>query len=299
MLKTFVTVATLKNFSAAARELHTVQPTISRQIADLEAELGVQLLWRNTREVKMTPAGESLLRDAQDILARESLAKEQARRAARGQIGRLKIGYIGSAGYGFIPELVQTYTKHYPDVQVTLREMTVKRQIKAFKTGELDIGFSRPLPETERQNLTAEEIYIDTLIAVVPESHPLAIKKSLHLNQLETDNFVLFKRNEAIGLFDQIISACQTDHFSPKISNQAENMQTVLTEVAAGLGVSVVPSCVKQMYTKGCVFIPIEKQRPSIPTELHYRTEPIDATVQAFVNITINAKADIQKQMLA
>lgn len=298
ILKSFVAVAKARSFSAAARELNTVQPAISRHVSDLEEELGVQLLWRNTREVKITPAGESLLRDAKEMLAAEIAARESAKQAASGVTGRLRIGYLPPACFCFIPDLVRTYSSRYPGVKISLQEMTVRQQVEAFAAGKLDVGFSRPLSKAEGKGFLAEELYIDTLIGVLPENHPLGSAKSLSLIQLEKEPFILFSRNEAQGLFDQIIGLCQKEKFAPVISSQPVYMQTVLTKVAAGLGVSIMPGCVKKMYTRGCVFVPIQKQKPSIPTQLHYRSDPILPTVKDFVSLTIKARQNIQRQML-
>lgn len=296
-LKSFVTVAYLKNFSAAARELNTVQPAISRQISELEEELGVRLFWRNTREVKITAAGESLLQDAKNILATEVAAKKRAQLTAKGKIGRLRIGYLGPACFTFIPKLVQIYTTRYPDVEVKLREMTVRQQLEAFEADQLDIGFSRKLSKHHHKDFSVESIYVDTLIAVIPQAHPLANLKSLRLSQLEAEPFILFSRHEAAGLFDQIIGIFQKENLVPIISSQPENMQVLLTEVAAGLGVSVVPMCIKNMYTQGCVFVPIHGQKPSIATQLHYRSDPLLPTVETFVKITLENKLRIQEKM--
>jgi DNA-binding transcriptional LysR family regulator len=296
-LRSFVLVAMLKNFSAAARELNTVQPTISKHIADLEEELGVQLFWRNKREVKITPAGECLLHNAQEILASEVSTKFQVQQAARGKKGQLRIGYIGPACFCFLSELIRVYSKLYPEVELNLRKMTVQQEVDAFKAGQLDVGFLRPLPYPIK-GFSVEEIYVDTLTAVVPETHSLASHTRLKLQELKSEPFILFQDRAAVGVFEQIINACQKENFTPFIFSQPENMQTLLTEVAAGLGVSVVPGCVRKMYTEGCVFIPIEDQKPTIPTELHYRSDPYLPTVEAFVEIIRKAKPDIQKKML-
>jgi len=296
-LKSFVTVASLKSFSAAARELNTVQPAISRHIADLEDELGVSLFWRNTREVKITAAGLSLLKDAKKIIEQESLAKDQARRTAQGEIGTLRIGYMGSASFTFLPDLVRAYSKQYPNVKIRLFEMSVQEQIDGFDAGKLDIGISRSLPKNVKNDLSVEKLYMDSLFVVVPDSHPIATKKSLNLNELSLEPFILFKRNEAPGLFDKIINECHLSNFTPNISSQPGSMQTVMTEVSSGLGVSIVPGCIQRLYTKGCTFIPIKNHNPSISTELHYRTEPSEPTVEAFVNLTIKSLEDIQKKI--
>lgn len=298
-LKSFVAVATLKNFSAAARELNTVQPAISRHITDLEEELGVKLFWRNTREVRITPAGESLLLDAQSILANEVAATKRAQLAGQGKTGRLRIGYLGPACFTFIPRLVQNYTDRYPEVEIQLKEMTVRQQLEAFDAELLDVGFSRTLPSSHKKVLAEENIYVDTLMAVLPDKHPLAqsTTQAVRLKQLETEPFILFSRLEAAGLFDQIIGCFQKEGIVPTISSQPQFMQVVLTKVAAGLGVSILPACIKDMYAKGCSFVQIRGQKPSIATQLHYRPEPLLPTVESFVEIVLGYKVEIKHEM--
>ncbi|MDQ8207361.1 LysR family transcriptional regulator [Coraliomargarita sp. SDUM461003] len=294
LLRTFVAVAELKNFSAAARVLNTVQPAVSRQIADLEDELGVSLFWRSTREVKVTAAGEMLWGEAVALLAHEQRAKALVQRAARGEVGRLRIAYMGSACAHFIPQLVRAYTKAFPEVQVSLVEMTVQQQLDAFNADLIDIGFSRPLPQAARQGFAVEQVYVDTLMAVLPAEHRLAGETELALGRLIEEPFVLFQRSQAMGLFDQIISACEREGLAPRIVSEPESMQMLVTEVAAGLGVSIVPSCVRRLFTAGCVFIPLRPQNLSIATELHYRAEAPQPAVEAFVALTLQARQDIE-----
>lgn len=299
-LKSFVAVATLKNFSAAARELNTVQPAISRHITDLEEELGVRLFWRNTREVRITPAGESLLSDANEILTTEIAAIERAQLADQGKTGKLRIGYLGPACFTFIPKLVKTYATQFSNVEIILKEMTVRQQLEAFESEELDVGLSRALPGSYHKEFAAKDIYTDTLMAVLPDTHSLASpndSKPIRLKQLEKDSFILFSRREAPGLFDQIIGTFQREGTVPTISSQPEFMQVVLTEVASGLGVSILPACIRDMYTKGCTFIPIHGQKPSIATQLHFRPDPILPTVEAFVKIAMEHRQEIKKRM--
>jgi len=299
-LKSFVAVATLKNFSAAARALNTVQPAISRHVTDLEEELGVKLFWRTTREVKITPAGESLLFDAKKILANTAAARKRVLLAHQGKTGRLRIGYLGPACFTFIPKLVQSYISRYPEVEVSLREMTVRQQLEAFDAEDLDVGFSRSLPGSHRKDLAAEDIYQDTLMAVLPENHPIACQSSsepIQIQQLAAESFILFSRKEAAGLFDQIIGCFQKESVVPTITSQPEFMQVVLTQVASGLGVSVLPACTEDMYSTGCRFIRICGQKPSIATQLHYRPTPIQPTVKAFVDIVMENRDEIKKTM--
>ena len=268
-LKSFIAVAELKNFSAAARELHMVQPAISRQISDLESELGVSLFWRNTREVRITEPGKVLLRQARELLHKAEEAKEAVQRCANGEIGEVRIGYLPSPCIGFLPDVVRGFSERFPNVDIQLKEMTAQEQIDAFDNGQLDIGFSRPLPALKQEAFASTLIYNDHLFAVLPETHRLAGNAQVSLAELVGERFILFKREEAIGLFDQIISVCKQHGFSPEISNQPENMQTILTRVAAGLGVSIVPGCVANLLRAGCVFKAIEGVEVTVPLELH------------------------------
>lgn len=295
LLKSFVAVAEMQSFSAAARKLNTVQPAISRQISDLEEQVGVSLFWRNTREVKITAAGESLLVDAYDILERIDKAAEQARRAGRGETGRLRVGYLGSACLSFLPMLVQEYQKQYPSVQVSLSEMTVQEQIEAFGNGQIDIGFSRPLANGVETKIAKADVYLDSLTALLSNMHPLAGSKQIRFDQLKDESFILFSRNEARGLYDKIIHACHNHGFVPDVKSQPKAMQTVLTEVASGLGVSIVPGCVQRLYGKGCAFVPIQGVNSSIPLELHYVSTEQSATVEAFVKLVVELKQRIQE----
>ncbi|MGD7651857.1 MAG: LysR family transcriptional regulator [Verrucomicrobiales bacterium] len=297
LLKTFVAVARTKGFSAAARELNTVQPAVSRQISDLEAELGVSLFWRNSREVKITVAGETLLREAVAILAHEERARDLVQRAASGQTGHLRIGYISAASMPFLPAIIRHYRTRFPDVRISMTEMNAQQQLDAFDNDRIDIGISRHLPTPRHADLRYEPLYSDHLAAFVPADHPLAGQPHVNLTQLEPHPHILFERSGAVELFDQIISACRNAGFSPRITRQPENMQSVLTEVASGLGVSIAPGCIRHLNMTGCRSIPIQPPLAPIPCEIHYRNEPREPMVSAFANLAKNSTSDIQHRM--
>lgn len=296
-LKSFITVAKHKNFSEAANELHTVQPAISRHISALETELGVSLFKRNSREVAITEAGEQLLKDAKGILALAEHAKIQVKRAHNGQVGTLNIAHLSSACLTFMAKLVRVYKSQFPKVHVSLFEMTATEQIEAFKNEQIDIGFSRPLPSSIEDEFISHDIYIDKLIAVVNQDHSLAKKQYIDWAQLQNDKFILFNRDEAQGLFDETISLCKRAGFSPNIISQPRHMQTLVTEVSAGLGVAIAPFCVRKLYTEGCHFIALKKANAHIPLQIQYKQINSSATVQAFVDISLSAKAEIQQSM--
>ncbi|MGF1702329.1 LysR family transcriptional regulator [Photobacterium makurazakiensis] len=296
-LKSFITVATLKNFSAAARELNTVQPAISRHITALEEELGVKLFVRNSREVHVTAAGQQLLVDATTLLNQAHLTKQQAQRTARGEIGTLRIAYLGSACLTFIADLVRNYKSEHPYVEVSLLEMTASEQIKAFQDKQIDVGFSRPLPSPMKEQFNSMHVYTDTWVVIVPNCHALASGPSVNLTELEHEPIVLFNRSEAVGLFDEIITLCRQSGFSPQIVNQPTRMQTVITTVAAGLGIAIVPKCVTQLHSVGCQVIPITNLSPTIQTLLHTNKQEVTPTAQHFKDKVQDQLPFIQKLM--
>ena len=281
-LKSFIAVAKHQSFSEAARELYTVQPAISRQISSLETELGVVLFNRTSREVTITPAGEQLLKDSAVILALAEQAKIQAKRAHDGQIGTLNIAHLSSACLTFMTTLVRSYKERFPHVHVSLFEMTVTEQIEAFNNDRIDIGFSRPLPSAIADDFISHNIYIDKLVAIVNQSHALADRQTIDLVQLKDEKFVIFNRDEALGLFDETITLCKQAGFSPNIISQPKHMQTLVTEVAAGLGVAIAPYCVRKLYSDGCHFMALNHVSTQIPVHIQYKQNNNSATVAAF-----------------
>lgn len=296
-LKSFISVAKHQSFSDAAKQLHTVQPAISRHISALESELGVTLFQRNSRDVTITQAGEQLLKDASAILALTEQAKTQVKRAHSGQLGTLNIAHLSSACLAFMAKLVRLYKAQFPHVHITLFEMTATEQIEALKKDQIDISFSRPLPNAIADDYFKHDIYIDKLVAIVNENHPLATATSITISQLKEDPFIIFNRDEALGLFDETIMLCKQAGFSPNIISQPRHMQTLVTEVAAGLGVAIAPYCLRKLYSEGCHFIEIEKTNSYIPVQLQYKQSNQSATTRAFVDIALNTREEIQRLM--
>lgn len=297
-LRSFISVAENKSFSAAAKQLHTVQPAVSRHIAQLEEALGVSLFNRNSREVAITSAGKQLLTDGQLILKQIETARTNAKRADKGEIGSLKVAHMPSACLPFMATLVSTYLDGFPDVHVSLFEMTVTEQLRAFEEDRIDIGFSRPLPATLASEFFSHDIYIDKLVVVVNEHHPLANRQQIDLQQLHREDFILFNRDEAVGLFDDIILLCREAGFSPNITSQPRHMQTLLTEVAAGLGVAIGPQCITKQHTQGCHFLTINQVETVIPLQLQYKRANHATTVKPFVDNVLERRPEIEQSML-
>ncbi|CDU04206.1 Transcriptional Regulator, LysR family protein [Vibrio coralliirubri] len=297
VLKSFVAVATHCSFSKAAKELNTVQPAISRHITSLEHELGVSLFFRTSREVVISAAGQHLLKDAIKLIEQTEQAKQSAIRASSGCIGTLTIGYLGGATLSFLPRLVRQYIAENPNIDVDLVEMTASEQIEALDKREIDISFSRPLPNLLVDDYTSVTIYTDKLVAVLPVTHELAQHSTIQIKQLQQDPFILFEREQAVGLFDSIITQCDLSGFSPNIKKQPNNMQTVLTQVSSGLGVSIAPHAIRDLRSEGCVFVNLESVDVPMPLVMTHHSHTLSPTASVFVAVVQSEIEAIQQNM--
>ncbi len=198
-LRYFRAVAESQGFREAARRLHVVQPALSQTVSDLERELGVRLLTRNSRSVRLTSEGEVFLKEAKDILAHADRSVELARGASRGEIGSLSVGFLGSATAFFLPRIIREFRRRFPGVRLTLREMAPTHQIDEFRAGRLDVGFTRPIPAPDDAWLRSECLYRDSLLAVLPKGHPASTRPVVPVKQLAAEPFVLFHRAGAPG----------------------------------------------------------------------------------------------------
>ena len=296
-LRYFVTVAERRNFTRAAEELHVAQPAISQQIKTLEEELGVMLLLRTKRSVKLTAAGQAFFGEAKAILAHAEQAKLVAKRAARGEIGTLSIGCFGSAVSIFLPELLREYRRKYPAVRVHLFEMTPEQQLQALTREKIDVGFTRPLAAEQGYAFAQERVYRDRLVLALPETHALAKAKSVRLEKVAGEDFVMFKRGEAPELVDQMTALCAQAGFSPKIVSEPPMMSSVLMTVAAGIGVALVPGCVRNLGQAGVVFVPVRPVPPPIDLVLVRPKGEQQPTVAAWIELLKGRLPEIRKRM--
>lgn len=280
-LRYFVAVATELNFTRAAEKLNVAQPALSTQIANLEAELEVLLLQRTRRSVQLTAAGQVFLNDARQLLAQAQAAGDRARRAARGEIGRLNIGFFSAPTLIFLPSLVRRYRHFFPDVEVKLLELTPDRQLLAHERGEIDVGFTRELPPGH-PHLQGRLLLQERLMALLPRSHRLAGRAHLALSELDCEAFVLLERSEATSLYDQVVSACRSAGFSPRVVQTADLMATVATLVAAEQGVSLVPEGVRNLRRHDVAYVPLRPAAEPVPLIMSWSTAGDSATAAAF-----------------
>jgi DNA-binding transcriptional LysR family regulator len=296
-LRYFVAVAELRNFTRAAERLHVAQPAISQQIKTLEAELGTPLLLRDKRSVALTAAGAAFLVEARQILAHAERAAHVAQRAAKGETGRLAIGCFSSAVAGFLPEALAAFRATHPAVRVQLLELTPDQQLRALTEERIELGFSRPLVGEEQARFVAERVYTDRLMVALPTGHRLAAAKSVKLEQLAEEYFVLFQRAEAPALVDQMMALCARAGFAPRVVSDPPMMQTVLLAVASGVGVSLVPGCTRTFRQPGVVIVPLRPAPDALPLVTLRRKGELLPTVAAFTSLLRARLPEIRRTM--
>ncbi|MBV9228842.1 MAG: LysR family transcriptional regulator, partial [Chloroflexi bacterium] len=200
-LQYFVAVAETLNFSRAAERLCMAQPPLSQQIQRLEEEVGAQLFYRTKRSVRLTEAGQLFLQEAYRTLSQAEHAIQTARRAGKGEIGRLAIGFVGSSAYGFLPTVIRTFRERFPDVELTLREITTVEQVQALHEDRIQVGFLR-LP-VSADNIEYEPVQREPFFLVISAKHPLASLPEIPLHALEYEPFIFVPHALAPGLYDQ------------------------------------------------------------------------------------------------
>ncbi len=294
-LRYFTAVVQWKGYREASRRLHVAQPAISQTVADLEDELGLKLFSRAKRVAQLTPEGEIFYREAMRTLAQADLAINTAKRAAKGEVGNLSIGFLGSATYAFLPELIRTFKAQYPGVQLTLQELTPLQQEAAFNKGEIDIGFTRALTAEQGKVFTSRCLYRDPMMAVLPRSRQVKTKR-VGISDLANERFVLFHRDGAPGLFDTITRMCNDAGFSPRVENEPNMMQTVLSLVEAEEGVSIVPACVRNLRSAGVCFYRVQPDNVRVELIAAWKKEAPSVVLRAFLDLIDANVSQIRKK---
>jgi DNA-binding transcriptional LysR family regulator len=254
-LQYFATLADELHFGRAARKLAIAQPSLSQKIRSFENELGVSLFQRHNRQVALTSAGQSLHPYAKNILSDIGKAKTLVQGAGRGEIGQLRIGFIGLAALDILPPLLAQFRANYPNVIFNLYERSSAEQVKNVLDGELDVGIVRePRAVT---SLASMHITRDPLVVALPKSHRFAKKRRIAIRDLKDESFVLFPRNKGTAMYDRIIGACVAADFSPRVVQEANIMTTIIGLVATGVGLSIIPSVASCVRHERVVYLPL------------------------------------------
>ena len=282
-LRYFVTVAEESHFGQAAKRLRMTQPPLSQQIRQLEEELGVQLFRRVGRNIELTDAGRVFLDEARQTLAQAEHAIQNARRAARGEIGKLDIGLVVTAAYSVVPSVLQIFRERYPNVMVVLHELTTTEQTQALRAHKIDIGFLR-LPVIG-DDLEMRTVFREPLVIALPEDHPLAAIENIFVEMLESEQFILSPPQLRLAWHDQITCLCQQAGFSPKIAQQAIHVETILGLVAVGMGITLLPASVGEWRRKGVAYRPLADVDILVDMAVAWRKGESNSVLEAFLEV--------------
>ncbi len=254
-LRYFVTVAEELHFGRAAERLGIAQPPLSQQIKALEQQIGVLLLSRTKRHVELTAAGTVFAREARKVLAGADRAVHIAQGAARGEIGQLDVGFVSGAVYGKVPSIFRLMRTRYPDIALVLKDLTTEEQMEAIQAHRLDIGLVRP-PVIMQQSQTLATMVVsrEPLVVVLPKTHRFAGRRKISLEALAEEPFLQVPRHVAPGFYDQFIRLCAKAGFFPQIVQEARTTQTIVSLVAVGMGISVVPGSLRDLQRSGVVY---------------------------------------------
>lgn len=242
-LQQFVAVAEELSFRKAARRLHMSQPPLTQAIRRLEHNIGVRLFERGRNGVSLTAGGQVFLEDAKRMLERMQGMIGAARRAADGTRGRLRISFVPSAALGLVPLIVTEFRRRYPEVALELHGDTTTAQLDSLRAGRTDVGIVVP-PLRDATDIRVTPLCRERLVAAVPSAHRLGAGRSIRLEQLADEPFVLFPLSQGPAFLSAILLACRRAGFFPKVVQESPQMQMIVTLVACGIGVSLVPAAI-------------------------------------------------------
>jgi DNA-binding transcriptional LysR family regulator len=259
-LRYFVAVADALSFTKAAERLHLAQPSLTRQIKDLEAEIGVRLFDRAGKQISLTQEGESFLLDARRLVADCSQSVLAVQRLSRGEAGQLNIGYVANVFHDLLPATLGAFRKACPRTALNLFDMTPAEQYQALEERKIDLGFVCLQGRPTSSELQSACVSHDVIMAAVATGSPLAQKGKIDLKDLEPMFFVGMLETAYPGSNAWLIDACREAGFTPRILQDADREPAVISFVAAGLGVALLPEQIKRLPHEGVIFLPLRRR---------------------------------------
>ena len=286
-LRYFIAVAEEAHITRAAERLGIQQPPLSQQIRALERELEVQLFRRKPRGVELTDAGQAFLERARAILDQVDRAFATTRRTARGEQGRVVVGFTSSAPFHpFVPRVIRAFREMSPLVSLVLEESGSSELVQGLHNEEIDAAFIRS-PLADVVGLVVRPLLEEDMVVALPAGHALANGSgALPLSALANETFILYKRPGGPGLYDTIITACRGAGFSPRVGQEAPRIISTLNLVAVGLGVSIVPTSLQRLQMDGVIYRDLcDSPGLKAPLILACRPGENSAAVQRFIDL--------------
>jgi DNA-binding transcriptional LysR family regulator len=271
-LRYFIAVAEESSFTRAAERLHIAQPPLSIQIKALEQEIGARLFERDQRHVFLTQAGRHLLERARGILASIEIAKAEVRCAALGEVGVLSLGYARSAMFtSSLTWAIKQFQSRFPQVLLTLHEMTSLDQLNALHHRTLDAGILRKTDARPPSGIAIEAWYRAPLVAAMASDHPLAGKRAIRISDLREQPLIMFPRESGIGLYWQVLRLCSAAGFRPQVVKEVQELTTIIGLVDAGVGIAIVPTDTRSIHLPGVAYINLRDEQAFSTLYLAFR----------------------------
>jgi DNA-binding transcriptional LysR family regulator len=287
-LRYFLAVAEELNFTRAAERLSISQPPLTQQIKALEAEIGVALFDRSAYRIELTRAGTVFATEVSRILGDVRNAVLLAKRAARGPVGLVRVGFTESASFNpLVPLTFRTFRSSHSDVEVSLEERQSTELAAALLDGRLDVAFVRP-PLKTSEGLTLHLLEAESMVVAVPTGHPLAACAQIELRDLRNETFILYPRAVRPGLADAVIAACEQAGFTPRVGQYAPQLSSTINLVAASLGISVVPKCMERLQPQAVTYVPLRGEPLQALLGIAHRTGEASAAVLKFIETAKN-----------
>ncbi|MBB5045755.1 DNA-binding transcriptional LysR family regulator [Rhodopseudomonas rhenobacensis] len=285
-MRQFATLAEELHFGRAAARLNMAQPPLSQSIKRLEASLGFALFARTQRRVELTPAGQVFLAEARRTLQQADEAVRLARRAASEDLAELSVTFTSAALYRVLPAALRGLRDRLPSVEIRLDERPTDAQLAGLQDGSVDVGFVTP-PLKSVAGLEVEVISRDRFALAVPISSPFARRDAVALQELAREAFVLFPHVQGPALHGRLMSACRQAGFVPRVRQEARQMHTILSLVAAELGVSLVPEGARSMCVDGVAMVPLAGFPADLTWDLSvaWKSKGAGRPLRAFIDI--------------
>lgn len=282
-LKYFITVAEEGHIGRAATVLNISQPPLTRQIHQLEEELGVPLFTRTAKGMEITHAGALFLQEARNIFTLIEQATERTQRAGQGRLGRLDVAIFGSGILDTIPRILLAFRKNYPDVRVVLHTMDKHAQIEALRQHRITIGFNRMVEPLS--DLRVEQVVTEKLLLAVNDASPLANRKAIDFQEIARHPLILYPAQSRPNFIDKVLKLCELSGFTPEISQEVDDVLTGVALVASGFGVCLVSEAARTLTLPGVTYIPLTNTPPGASTDLSclYREDDHSPILQAFL----------------
>lgn len=283
-LKYFIAVAEELHFGRAAGRLDMAQPPLSRQIAQLELEVGAQLFDRSRSKIRLTQAGEFLLDRSKAILSNLDETYAETKRLGEGALGLLRVAFVGTAAYGAMPTVIKSFRTNYPDIDMSLSAFNNADLMRALIQGEIDVAVARP--GLDDDELKTEPLQNEPLTLATPDTMLPGQNEPVSLTSLRNETFVLYPRSPRPSFADYVLDVCNQAGFQPTKIVEAMDFQTAISLVAVGVGVSIVPYSVSLAQRPGVWYRPYEGYNPGTALSVNYRRDNRSPQLLSFLEIT-------------